>query len=699
MLLLTFLFIIAGFSFVNSFHGTSSGHQEVLDDLYILNSSLARYISQPPENEAKTEYLRIQSLLYKTEEDLKTLHMETEESQLSESLEEILFPSHHAPLKNDMNTAKTLLLKFLAREPLPEGAPTPEERNASAREIHQALKIFYQDVRTQQKIYQRISEIYQTATYIMLILILSTISLIFIRKYAHQHAIAMQFSQAKTEFLANMSHEFRTPLNGIVGMTDLLSETELSSEQSGYVQALKSSASGLSDLISDILDISKIESGQMTIERTPFHLLETLRSILPGITLSASGKNLEIETDIPDDLPVEYRGDPTRIKQILMNLIGNAVKFTHEGHVKIGIRKKENGHVLFEIEDTGIGIPENKRNNLFKKFSQSDISINRKYGGTGLGLAICKHLVNMMGGEIGYTQNTYDGSTFWFTLPLESLPPGTIPIKQGKTRKAPSHMPFAGRTALLVEDNLVNQLYATKLLKDMGFEVHLAGNGIEALDHVTSGHERFQIVLMDCRMPEMDGYRATELIRQYERENKLSPLPIIALTANAIKGDEQKCKDAGMDDYLSKPVRKEMLENLLAQWLGRETNDEDASTYEHGMENADIVDDLTLKQMRDVMGEVFPVILTEFLESVEHHITTITTASAARDLATLSDTAHTLKSSAAAMGAHALSDLAKKLEHHAEHYPDRNALETAIAGLRDMGAKTRARLEKEQPIT
>ncbi|MCB1557992.1 MAG: response regulator [Alphaproteobacteria bacterium] len=682
MLLLTIFFIVAGFFFIRSFETFSHEHNQILDGIYNLNEAYSQYsiLAYPSSSDdhgikrLSSEKLRIISLNEKIKHDMHALEELTESQEFTEIIEELFFEEHHEKIDELYHSyiESSELLMVNTYTDLAD-----DVRQNVTEKIPALLRVLYSEIRQQQQIYVRMAEIYQTATYAMLILIVSTISYIFIRKYAAQRADALKFSQAKSEFLANMSHEIRTPLNGIVGMADLISGTELNEEQRTYVQALVSSASGLTDLINDILDISKIESGSMPIESVPFDLLRLLNDTLPGVTLSASDKNVEIQTDFPENFHPEYMGDPTRIKQIMVNLIGNAVKFTDDGHVKISL-SEENGTIYFEVEDTGIGIPEEKRSSLFKKFSQGDVTINRKYGGTGLGLAICKKLSENMGGNIDFVQNKFGGTTFRFWLPLYKLPLGTvIPDDLSSALERMENSLFGDRSILLVEDNLVNQIYATKLLKTLGCAPHLASNGLDALNKVKDSHDSYSAVLMDCRMPEMDGYEATRQIRAFERENNLTPLPIIALTANAIKGDAEKCREAGMDDYLSKPIKKELLMSTLAQWLGNNAliRKTELTPPEELKVDVDLLDIAVFDEMKSMMEDEFPVIVNAYLDNVPRQVSQIRSDYKNGNFVSMSDIAHTLKSSSASLGAIPLSQAAMKLEKYEQNFrsPDQIA--------------------------
>ncbi len=374
---------------------------------------------------------------------------------------------------------------------------------------------------------------------------------------------AEEMSQAKGEFLANMSHEIRTPMNGVIGTLQLLADTGLGEVQQDYVNTAHKSAHSLLTILNDILDLSKIEAGKMSIEAIPLDLREIVGDLITLHTMTAEEKCIELISEIDDQLPQVLVGDPTRIRQILANLVSNALKFTEKGHVLVRVRvdscDESKAEIRFEVEDTGVGIKAGVKDKLFKEFTQADGSTTRKYGGTGLGLAIVKQLVEMMHGLFGVSSVHGEGSTFWFRLPLEIGDQDSL--KQANQTEPEIQEELSGHV-LLVEDNPINQMVAQKLLEKIGIQSTIAADGQEALDRLEK--ESFDAVLMDCQMPVMDGFEAARRIRE---QDVLSKLPVIAMTANVMEGDREKCISAGMNDYIGKPVVEADLKKILARWL------------------------------------------------------------------------------------------------------------------------------------
>jgi TMAO reductase system sensor TorS len=502
---------------------------------------------------------------------------------------------------------------------------------------------------------------------------------------------AERASSAKSEFLARMSHEIRTPMNGVMGMSELLQGTELSARQRRLAETITRSAVGLLEIINDILDFSKIEAGKLELEHIEFALREIIQETIEILVLRARAKGLELRCEIDPSVPAAVRGDPVRLRQVLINLAGNAIKFTEAGEVVVRVAALAlDGSLRFEVSDTGIGIAAEAQTQIFSAFTQADSFTTRKYGGTGLGLAICRQLVALMGGVIGVASEQNRGSTFWFEIRMEPVAAPAV-LAVPAVRPAVARLPAAaaatgvpsatgsvGPLILVVEDNAVNREVAAGMLENLGYRSEAAVNGLLALEAVAE--TTYAAVLMDCQMPVMDGLTATQEIRRREAGSG-GRMPIIALTANAMEANRERCLAAGMDDFLPKPFTQVQLAAVLGRWApvahaprhdqallaaGETAQAMPSAATAAAMPSA-VID---TEVLRNIAALGRPALLGSLIDLYLEHsrplLETIEAAIEGRQPAGLPEALHTLKSSSANLGGARLTELLRECESLAQ---------------------------------
>jgi PAS domain S-box-containing protein len=479
----------------------------------------------------------------------------------------------------------------------------------------------------------------------------------------------LRAQKAKEQFLANISHEIRTPINGIAGMAGLLSQNPSHEEQKTYLNAIKSAADNLKVIINDILDLASIESGKLKLEKIGFNLNDLLHSLIETFSMQAKEKRINLTYELGKEADRIFIGDPVRLNQILINLISNAVKFTHVGSIKINVQaqkqKNDSYKLRFDIMDTGIGIPQDKLQTIFESFSQADASVTRKYGGTGLGLTIVKQLVELQGGSIFVSSKENEGSIFTFYLPYK-VGKKARPVEANHYRPK-NKEPFKYHSILLVEDNDINRLYASSILKMWGCHFETAENGVVALEK--NRNNSFDAILMDVQMPVMDGLETTKAIRQGDPKKK--DVLIIALTANATQQDYQKCLDAGMNDCIIKPFTQQDLFNSLNKHLGRKVLPKKESGTK-GMKSDALFDLSYLKKMSNNNQEFIDEIVNTFVETMPSSVAEIQQNSIAGNWDQVSKLVHKIKPTVTLMGIHALKDKIVALEQEAKSNPGSN---------------------------
>lgn len=497
-------------------------------------------------------------------------------------------------------------------------------------------------------------------------------------------ATADRANKAKSQFLANMSHEIRTPMNGVLGNVEILRMAPLSDRQGRIVETVHSSATTLLEIIDEILDFSKIEAGKLRLHYEPFDLRHLVNEQIDLFTERASSEGLQLRALIPTELPTPLVGDPLRLRQLLTNLISNAIKFTHAGEVAVCVsivgERDDRVQVQFEVEDSGVGIAPKVLDHIFQAFAQADSSTTRQYGGTGLGLAICKQLVDMMGGAIGVESEPGRGSRFWFILPLQRAKSTDIVSRSNATNAADGDIesgdasPINARV-LLAEDNIINQDVACAALQQLGCSVDLVTNGREAAR--TARTHSYDLILMDCLMPEMDGFDATRMIRAAEEaDGGGAHIPIIALTANALPSDREECLAAGMDDHIGKPFRIVELRERLIKWLDTRSPSQPVSekcpqSFMEAELDPDVFDLTTVHELNRLKGgsdHTFAAadLIEKYCLEAGKQLEQLTAAIASRDYAAVRNLAHALKSSSAAVGAKRVGNRCATLQKLAE---------------------------------
>jgi signal transduction histidine kinase/HPt (histidine-containing phosphotransfer) domain-containing protein/ActR/RegA family two-component response regulator len=531
----------------------------------------------------------------------------------------------------------------------------------------------------------------------------------------------------KDQFVSTVSHELRTPMNGVIGMTDLLLAGQLGPREKRYAEGVRRSGQVLLQLVNDILDHSKIEAGKLDLESIPLDVREIVDEVVALFAETASGQGIELTAIVSDTVPPLVLGDPGRLRQVLMNLVGNAVKFTPAGVVRVsvaalgGATDVSEPMLRFEVVDTGIGIAPEARDRLFEPFTQADGSTTRTFGGTGLGLSICKRLVTLMGGDIGLESEPGRGSTFWFTLPCQASPPGESALSeppaltaqiglpelifQPETASPPLPTPDGGAASprvLLVEDSWINQQVAQGMLEQLGYRVDVVDSGRAALRTLASG-ARYAAVLMDCQMPGLDGYQTTAEIRRLESSlPRGTRVPIVAFTASAMAGDRERCLAAGMSDYLAKPVGLADLRRVLARWAGPADPTSPAAlevspaapAIRPPASQPAILDAAALDALRRLQRPGRPDLLTSVLDrfrsEVPARVADLQDALHSGDAPRLWHAAHTLKGDSGRIGARQVQRLAAEIER----FGRANQLAEAAAVLPDL-SQALARLDAE----